>query len=111
MEWMLDIQLGRRNLSPIHRIAITEKYRTIYEKQARENQLSGLKQNQNETVLPNSVKREYVSVNLPKRFRYAHNALPRNRTQYFQIPSCIILYRVVKYSSKIFTRRNVYGSD
>lgn len=37
MEWMLDIQLGRRNLSPIQRIAIAEKYRSIYEKQAREN--------------------------------------------------------------------------
>ena len=60
MEWMLDIQLGRRNLSPIQRIAIAEKYRNIYEKQARENQLSGLKQNQNETVLPNSVKRESI---------------------------------------------------
>ena len=30
MEWMLDIQLGRRNLSPIQRIAVTEKYRPIY---------------------------------------------------------------------------------
>lgn len=38
MGWMLDIQLGRRNLSPIQRIAIAEKYRFIYEKQARENQ-------------------------------------------------------------------------
>ena len=47
MEWMLNIQLGRRNLSPIQRIAVAEKYRLIYEKQARENQLSGLKQNQN----------------------------------------------------------------
>lgn len=56
MEWMLDIQLGRRNLSPIQRIAIAEKYRNIYEKQARENQLSGLKQNQN-TVSQNSSKR------------------------------------------------------
>lgn len=37
MEWMLDIQLGRRNLSPIQRIAITEKYRPIYEKQAKDN--------------------------------------------------------------------------
>lgn len=37
MEWMLDIQLGRRNLSPIQRIAITEKYRPIYEKQAKKN--------------------------------------------------------------------------
>ena len=34
MEWMLDIQLGRRNLSPIQRIAIAEKYRSIYAKQA-----------------------------------------------------------------------------
>lgn len=38
MRWMLDIQLGRRNLSPIQRIAVAEKYRPIYEKQARENQ-------------------------------------------------------------------------
>ena len=37
MEWMLDIQLGRCNLSPIQRIAIAEKYRSIYEKQAKEN--------------------------------------------------------------------------
>lgn len=53
---MLDIQLGRRTLSPIQRIAVAEKYRPIYEKQARENQLSGLKQNQN-TVSQNSSKR------------------------------------------------------
>ncbi len=38
MEWMLDIQLGRRNLTPIQKIAIAEKYRPIYEKQAKENQ-------------------------------------------------------------------------
>lgn len=37
MEWMLDIQLGRRNLSPIQRIAVAEKYRPIYEKMAKEN--------------------------------------------------------------------------
>ena len=30
---MLDTQLGRRNLSPIQRIAVAEKYRPIYEKQ------------------------------------------------------------------------------
>lgn len=35
---MLDIQLGRRNLSPIQRIAVTEKYRPIYERQAQKNQ-------------------------------------------------------------------------
>lgn len=38
MEWMLDIQLGRHNLSPIQRIAVAEKYRPIYEKQAKEAQ-------------------------------------------------------------------------
>lgn len=37
IEWMLDIQLGRRNLSPIQRIAVAEKYRPIYEKQAKKN--------------------------------------------------------------------------
>ena len=38
MRWMLDIQLGRRNLSPIQRIAVAEKYRPLYEKEARNNQ-------------------------------------------------------------------------
>jgi hypothetical protein len=37
MRWMLDIQLGRRNLSPIQRIAIAEKSRPLYEKQAKAN--------------------------------------------------------------------------
>ena len=37
MEWMLDIQLGRRNLSPIQRIAVAEKKRAYYEKKAKEN--------------------------------------------------------------------------
>lgn len=64
MQWMLDIQLGRRNLSPIQRIAVAAKYRSLYEKQARENlkQASGgdrrsekFKQNQG---LPNLVKVE-----------------------------------------------------
>ena len=35
---MLDIQLGRRNLSPIQRIAVAEKYRPMYEKEAKANQ-------------------------------------------------------------------------
>lgn len=38
MEWVLDIQLGRQNLSPIQRIAVAEKYRPIYEKRAKEKQ-------------------------------------------------------------------------
>lgn len=57
MEWMLDIQLGRRNLSPIQRIAIAEKYRSIYEKQAKENQVKAGKEygNGGLKVTPNSV--------------------------------------------------------
>lgn len=39
---MLDIQLGRRNLSPIQKIAITEKYRPIYEKQAKKNKQNAM---------------------------------------------------------------------
>lgn len=35
---MINIQLGRRNLTPIQRISVAEKYRPIYEKQAKENQ-------------------------------------------------------------------------
>ena len=53
MEWMLDIQLGRRNLTPIQKIAITEKYRPIYEKQAKENQrLAGIEYGNGGTKLP-----------------------------------------------------------
>lgn len=37
MEWMTDIQLGRRNLSAIQRISVAEKYRPVYKKQAKEN--------------------------------------------------------------------------
>lgn len=33
--------MDRHNLSPIQRIAIAEKYRSIYEKQAKENMSSG----------------------------------------------------------------------
>ena len=36
-----------RNLTPIQRIAIDERKSDYYEKKARENQLSGLKQNKN----------------------------------------------------------------
>ena len=58
MEWMLDIQLGRRNLTPIQKIAITDKYRPIYEKQAKENSLSNLKQNTDVVKLPTRMKKD-----------------------------------------------------
>ena len=37
MRWMLDIQLGRRNLTPIQRISVAEKHRALFEAQAKEN--------------------------------------------------------------------------
>lgn len=39
IQWMIDTQLGRRNLTPIQRIAIAEKYRPIIEKKAKENKI------------------------------------------------------------------------
>ena len=38
MRWMIDGQLGRRNLSSIQRVAVTEKYRPVFEEKAKENQ-------------------------------------------------------------------------
>lgn len=57
MEWMLDIQLGRRNLSPIQRIAIIEKYRPIFEKQAKKNLITSTG-GSNPQPLPNLVNPE-----------------------------------------------------
>ena len=39
---MIDTQLGRRNLTPIQRIAIAEKYRPIIEKKAKENKIKAM---------------------------------------------------------------------
>lgn len=61
MEWMLDIQLGRRNLSPIQRIAIAEKYRSLYEKQAKERQ--GTRTDLKDNVTPNLVESKKRSDN------------------------------------------------
>ena len=51
---MLDTQLGRRNLSPIQRIAVAEKYRPIYEKQAKVNMSLGGKNYSPKEGLQNS---------------------------------------------------------
>lgn len=42
IQWMIDTQLGRRNLTPIQRIAIAEKYRPIIEKKAKENKVRAM---------------------------------------------------------------------
>ena len=60
---MLDIQLGRRNLSPIQRIAIAEKYRPIYERQALANKQAAMQEARNNNE---KNKLEQISVNLPK---------------------------------------------
>ena len=54
IEWMFDIQLNRRNLTPIQRIAIAERKRAYYEKKARENQ--GTRTDLNNNFLMNSSK-------------------------------------------------------
>lgn len=48
MLWMMDGQLGRRNLSPAQRIAVTLKYKEFYDKQSDEKKLNNLKQNQSD---------------------------------------------------------------
>lgn len=63
VEWMLDIQLGRRNLSPIQRIAVAEKYRPIYEKMAKENKVLGGGDKKSDEY------KKTVTVNLPQPIR------------------------------------------
>ncbi|TGY95033.1 hypothetical protein E5329_16900 [Petralouisia muris] len=60
---MLDIQLGRRNLSPIQRIAVAEKYRPIYEKQALANKQVAMQEARKSNEKNKS---EQISANLPK---------------------------------------------
>lgn len=70
MQWMLDIQLGRRNLTPIQRIAVAEKYRPIYERQARENiskAVSESNKNRTNPTLPKLVNMEQKSVDTTKK--------------------------------------------
>lgn len=38
MRWMVRQQIGRRNLTPMQRISISEKFRPFFEKEAKENQ-------------------------------------------------------------------------
>lgn len=40
-QWMLEQQLGRRNLSPAERYEIVQKFKSVFQKKAKENQSSG----------------------------------------------------------------------
>lgn len=60
IEWMFDIQLNRRNLTPIQRIAIAERKRNYYEKKAKENQSEAGGDKRSNTY------KKSLSINLPK---------------------------------------------
>lgn len=56
---MIDGQLGRRNLSSIQRVAVTEKYRPYYEEKAKENiSLNGGDKKSELANLPKAVKQK-----------------------------------------------------
>ena len=51
MEWVINTQLGRRNLPPAQRLAVVEKFKKKIQEDAKEKQLSTLKQNSNDRLL------------------------------------------------------------
>lgn len=48
---VINTQLGRRNLPAAQRLAVVEKFKKKIQEEAKENQLSTLKQNQNQNRL------------------------------------------------------------
>lgn len=58
--WMLRAQLGRRNLSPLQRVRIVEKYRPLYKKKAKENQINAGGDKKSESY------KKSVTANLPQ---------------------------------------------
>ena len=71
-----DEELGRRNLSPIQRIAVAEKYRPIYERQAKENQSKAGKEygNGSEKLSQNSSKATFKENKIDVRAKLAETA-------------------------------------
>lgn len=54
---MIDTQLGRRNLTPVQKIAIAEKYRESIQKEARENYINNVgRPTTEENLLSNGIK-------------------------------------------------------
>ena len=58
MLWMMQNQLARRNLNDFQRIEIVRKYEHVIKAQAKDRQLSTLKQNKTNTVPPKSARRD-----------------------------------------------------
>lgn len=44
MRWMIENQLSRRNLNPIERVEVAEKYRPFFKKKAEEKMNEGINQ-------------------------------------------------------------------
>lgn len=58
--WMLRAQLGRRNLEPLQRVQIVDKFRPLYQKKAKENQVNAGGDKKSENY------KKSVTANLPQ---------------------------------------------
>lgn len=58
--WMLRAQLGRRNLEPLQRVQIVDKFRPLYQKKAKENQINAGGDKKSENY------KKSVTANLPQ---------------------------------------------
>lgn len=58
--WMLRAQLGRRNLEPLQRVQIVDKFRPLYQKKAKENQVNAGGDKKSENY------KKTVTANLPQ---------------------------------------------
>ena len=81
MEWMLDVQLGRRNLNKAQRVLAAEKFREYYERQARENMsLGGGDQKSGSPKWVNPIQKVDVQKNLAKKAGVGNGTYSRCKT-------------------------------
>ena len=70
MEWMLDIQLGRRNLPPAQRLAVMDKFKKKIQEQAKEKMAEGggdkKSNNYRNRFSPNGEKRSDTKIHTDK---------------------------------------------
>jgi tRNA G10 N-methylase Trm11 len=64
IQWIIQNALARRNLTPVQKIELAERFRNVLEKQAEQRKQSGLQQNGSKcTVKPDLASREERTVN------------------------------------------------
>lgn len=82
MRWMIDGQLGRRNLTPIQRVAVTEKYRPVFEEKAHESYEQNVGRPSKEKLVQNSapIKKEKTRDVLAKLAGVSHDTYDKGRT-------------------------------